>query len=253
MIDLYNVTVDIKKRVLLSVDELHFEAGSFASIIGPNGAGKSTLLKAIAGDTRHQGRISFHQKALSDWQQLDRARHLAVLPQSSQLAFPFSAEEVVALGLIPLCISHKEGLAKIQHEMRTTDCLHLAKRAYPSLSGGEQQRVQLARVLLQLSQAEHAPCLLLDEPTSAQDIAQQHMLLELARKLSQEKGYTVIAILHDLNHVLRYCSHCVVLNDGRIQTQGRPVDCITRETIAAHWHYDARIIHPQNYHTSVVL
>jgi iron complex transport system ATP-binding protein len=123
------------------------------------------------------------------------------------------------------------------HVMKACDCLHLKDRLYPRLSGGEKQRVQLARVLLQLSQAQQPPLLLLDEPTSAQDLGQQHGLLDLARRLCNEEGYTVIAILHDLNQALRYSDRCTLINNGAIAEHGETEQVLTPCIVEQYWGY----------------
>jgi iron complex transport system ATP-binding protein len=117
------------------------------------------------------------------------------------------------------------------------DCLALAKRAYPTLSGGERQRVQLARVLLQLSEAETQPLLLLDEPTSAQDLGHQHAVLSLLRALAKENNYLVLAILHDLNQVLRYSDECLLLQQGAVVASGRPGEVLTPAMVERCWGY----------------
>jgi iron complex transport system ATP-binding protein len=215
-------------------------------VIGANGAGKSTLLKAISDDIYASGEIRFHGRALSQWPSLERARHLAVLPQSSQLNFPFKAGEVVALGLTPLSMTQKDARAHIKAEMTRTDCYHLFNKPYPQLSGGEKQRVQMARVLLQLCQATKPPLLLLDEPTSAQDLGQQHSLLTLIKKLCAEQGYASLAILHDLNHVMAYSHQCIMLHGGRLMECGTPIACLTEHNIAQYWGYQAKLVKHQD-------
>lgn len=221
---------------LLSVTQLKLKAGEILAVLGPNGAGKSTLLKSICGEIRCEGSIQLHDRSLSDWPTDERARHVGVLPQSSQLTFPFLAREVVELGLIPLSFSRGEAKTEIDRVMELCDCAHLKKRAFPTLSGGEKQRVQLARVLLQLSQAEHPPLLLLDEPTSAQDLGHQHTLLALLNQLARD-GYGIISILHDLNHCLHYCQRCLVLEQGEVRHQGSPAKVLVPDNIHDIWHY----------------
>ncbi len=226
-----------KNKTILSVSDITIKTGELSAIIGPNGAGKSTLLKAVSGDTRPEGQIFFHGRDLKTWPAYERARHLGVLPQSSAISFPFSAHEVVALGLTPLSLSAREAARSIKAHMEDTGCWQLSEKPYPMLSGGEKQRVQLARVLLQLSQAQEPPLLLLDEPTSAQDLGQQHSILKLVKALCDDRGYGVMAILHDLNQVLRYCDYCYVLGDGTIQLKGNPSECLSPSNVEAIWGY----------------
>jgi len=242
MLELNQLSWKSREKTLLDIDHLALAEGQVMGLLGPNGAGKSTLLKAITGEIPASGQALLHGKAIHKWSSQQLARHLAVLPQASQLTFPFQAKEVVALGLTPLSMSHEEGQRHIQRLMEKTDCLHLADRNWPSLSGGERQRVQLARVLLQLSQAEQAPLLLLDEPTSAQDLGQQHSILKLAVELAREQGYGVIAILHDLNQVLHYCHHCYLLKEGQVAAQGKPFDVLRADTVEMYWQYRPREI-----------
>lgn len=237
MLSLQNICCKDRKKIRLQVDVLNTSAGGLTAIIGPNGAGKTTLFNVISGELGYSGDIHFHGRCLRSWPALRRARHLAVLPQSSQLSFPFTASEVVALGLTPLTISKHEAQKAIRHYMRMSDCITLAEQPYPSLSGGERQRVQLARVLLQLSQAEEEPLLLLDEPTSAQDLGHQHQILELAQQLCQQQNYGILAILHDLNQVMRYCNHCALLNHGQLIMSGHPSLVLSEESIEKHWQY----------------
>jgi len=223
----------------LELDRWQLRGGCFHALLGCNGAGKSTLLKAIAGDLPHRGRLLLHGTPLAGWSSMERARHLAVLPQVSQLGFAFSAAEVVALGALPLSLGWRERERAVRRVMAMAGCRPLADKSYPRLSGGEKQRVHLARVLLQLSQAERPPVLLLDEPTSAQDLGQQHSILNLARSLAGESGYAVLGVLHDLNQALRYSHHCSLLAAGRLVQEGVPGVVLTPENVEAVWHYPA--------------
>ena len=237
MLSLNHVSLTVSQKPLLHKVSLDIPAGAVFGLLGANGAGKSTLLKAMSGEVSVTGEVSLYGKPLKQWPRRALAQHLAVLPQASQLTFPFSAHEVVALGLTPLSVSKAQGQALIHEVMLHTDTLQFADRAYPSLSGGERQRVQLARVLLQLSQAEQPPFLLLDEPTSAQDLGHQHGLLALAKDLAHQKGVGVVVILHDLNHALSYCDDCCVLANGHVDAQGVPSDVLTHERVEALWNY----------------
>jgi iron complex transport system ATP-binding protein len=221
----------------LRLDDWRVAAGEVHGVLGTNGAGKSTLLRALCGEEITSGSVFFHGRALEDWPALERARHLGVLPQASSLNFAFSAGEVVRLGLTPLSLGWRDAQLELRRVMRLTDCEHLADRPYPQLSGGERQRVHLARVLLQLCQAQQPPLLLLDEPTSAQDLGQQHRLLTLARELATERDYVVVAILHDLNHALRYTDACLLLDRGGVVATGPPAEVIVPQCVERYWGY----------------
>ncbi|MBW8191592.1 heme ABC transporter ATP-binding protein [Neiella marina] len=237
MLALRQIEFSVGTKNILDVDAIDLSHSTMGALLGPNGAGKSTLLKAVSGDINANGSILIHGRALSDWPALERAKHVGVLPQQSQLTFPFSAEEVVALGLTPLTLNQAEAKVAIRSVMQETDCERFANRPFPSLSGGERQRVQLARVLLQLSQAQTTPLLLLDEPTSAQDLGQQHQILALARELAHRRGFAVLAVLHDLNQVLQYCDQCFVMSQGKRVASGTPADVLTEQMIEQHWHH----------------
>ncbi|WP_439100590.1 ATP-binding cassette domain-containing protein [Congregibacter sp.] len=221
----------------LNVPFWEARSGDVHAVLGANGAGKSSFFGALTQEFACTGDVCLHGGRLSEWPALSRARHVGVLPQQSQTAFMFTAAEVVSLGLTPLSLSRRHGQQRISTMLERVGCQALADRAYPSLSGGERQRVNLARVLLQLSEADKAPLLLLDEPTSAQDLGQQHAIMALTRRLAKEEGYIVVAILHDLNHALRYCDQCLLLDRGRAVASGQPSAILSPDAVEAHWGY----------------
>ncbi|MCR9103698.1 MAG: ATP-binding cassette domain-containing protein [Gammaproteobacteria bacterium] len=224
---------------VLQLDSWQTASGQFHALLGRNGAGKSTLLKLLAGELSHRGHIRLHGVDLSDWHPLERARHLAVMPQASRLDFGFTAAEVVALGATPLSLNWRQIRREVQRTMEFVQCSELADQSFVQLSGGEKQRVQLARCLLQLSQAEQTPLLLLDEPTSAQDLGQQHALLSRIRGLCRQSGYGVVAVLHDLNHALRYANIASLLDAGRLAGQACPFELLTTDIVERYWNYSA--------------
>jgi iron complex transport system ATP-binding protein len=166
-----------------------------------------------------------------------------VLPQASELNFPFSAAEVVSLGKMPLNLGWREARQAVRRVMEQTDTARFADKDYRRLSGGERQRVHLARVLLQLGQAERAPVLLLDEPTSAQDLGQQHAILGLARGLANERGYGVVAVLHDINLSLRYAHRISLMQSGRLVECGDPRQVLTADTVSRYWGFPVEAYH----------
>ncbi|WP_438970586.1 heme ABC transporter ATP-binding protein [Methylophaga sp.] len=237
-LSLKNVTITHGGRSILHIDHALVEAGEFIAVLGPNGAGKTSLFKAITTEWEpSSGIIKLYGKNVTTWCRRERAKHLGVLPQASQLTFPFSASEVVAIGATPLHLSTEELISQTQYWMEKTDTRQFYDRLFTSLSGGERQRVQLARVLLQISQAEKPPVILLDEPTSAQDLGQQHQLLQLVRQLSHDAHFSIVAILHDLNQATRYADKIWLLNQGKMHAYGSPLEILTPETVSAVWGY----------------
>jgi len=204
-------TAKSKSHLLVKDVSCDVAAGEVLAIIGPNGAGKSTLLKAISGDVNYTGDIN--SPMLSDTLSL-RARQLAVLPQFSLLNFPYKVHEVVALGRIP----HATGLVRdndiINQALELMDIAYLKDRLYPGLSGGEKQRVQLARVLAQIWHEDDAPnktrLLLLDEPTTALDLGHQQDLMRVI-KVFAERDVAVVMVLHDINLAAQYADKLLAL------------------------------------------
>ncbi len=211
-----------RRRLLRNVS-LEVRPGEVLALVGPNGAGKTTLLHALAGDIQPtHGEVLLGGRNLSGFTTLELARHRAVLTQRTQLDFAFSALEVVLMGRHPHGDENLELARSCLHHL---DVLHLSQRLYPSLSGGEQQRVQLARVWAQLHGMRH-PFLLLDEPTASLDLAHQHRTLELARGLAQH-GAGVLCVLHDLNLAAGYADRVAVLHDGELRAVGSVRETLT--------------------------
>lgn len=242
MLTIENLIITQDHRQILNLPTASLVSGELIAVLGPNGAGKSSLIKTICGEWyASQGQIYLHGKSLDHWHRQPLAKHLGVLPQASQLSFPFKAQEVVAIGATPLSLNRRAIDNAVQKWMQATDTWQFADRLYPSLSGGERQRVQLARVLLQLSQAEQTPLLLLDEPTSAQDLGQQHQLLNLVKSLCQKNGFAVISILHDLNQASRYADKVWLLHQGELIAQGSPLQVLKPETVMKIWGYQPEL------------
>ena len=220
------IDVKINSTKLLEDVSLELIPGKLLGILGPNGAGKSTLLKVLSGDlTPTNGTITLDDSPLQIWASIDLARRRAVMPQASQLAFPFSARDVVGMGRWPyekLCSPFINRLA-VEKAMSLADIKQLADRLYPVLSGGEKQRVQLARALTQsigLTGDTESKFLLLDEPTAGLDIAHQHAVLAAAKKQCKERNTAGLAILHDLNQAAQYCDSIAIISNGTLISNG---------------------------------
>ncbi len=205
---------------LLDDVSLAVAPGAVTVLVGPNGAGKTTLLGVMAGDiVPDRGRVTLRDRSLARIGAAELARLRAVLPQQTLLQFGFRSREVVAMGRAPLPASVRDrDEAVIDASLAATEGLHLTERQFPTLSGGEQTRVSLARVL-----AQETPLILLDEPTAALDIRHQQMVMSTAQRLAGEGG-AVVAILHDLNLALAHAGRIVVLDRGRIVRTGTPWD-----------------------------
>ncbi|GIU46265.1 hemin import ATP-binding protein HmuV [Shewanella sairae] len=243
VLEVNHLSVRIGHKPVLTDINLTIKAGQVTALLGPNGAGKSTLLKSFCQEVELEaGLIEVYGKAINRWDRQQLAKSLAVLPQHASLTFPFKVREVAEMGLYPLSLNQKQGKALVAEQLEQVALSHLTERSYPTLSGGEKQRVQLARVLTQLAQSDMPPILLLDEPTSALDLAQQHRVLKLARRLAHEHNYAVILVLHDLNQASRYADRLVVLENGSIVSDGIPSETLTPETIRQVWHYDPVVV-----------
>ena len=221
LLRLDGVTVRVPGRTLVDGVSLDVWPGTVTALVGPNGAGKSSLLRVVSGERAPDaGTISVRNgDALAPLHALAPdvlARRRAHLPLESALAFGFTAAEVVALGRTP----HRTGLdadtAAIARALDDAGALDLVARRYPTLSGGEKQRVHLARVLAQLD-SDDAALLLLDEPTNNLDLAHQHRVLDVAREMAG-RGLAVVVVLHDLNLAAQVADRIVLLQGCLLYT-----------------------------------
>lgn len=224
------------RRALLDRVSLEIAPGTVTALLGANGAGKSTVIRVLAGDHRpDEGLVEIDGTRLDRLSPLALARRRAVMPQSASLDFGFTAAEVVALGRLPYAgtAAMLEDDEAIGAAGAATGIAALWHRAYPTLSGGEQQRVQLARVLAQLWQADGAReqrYLLLDEPVSALDLQQQRIIFDVLRRLARQ-GVGILAVVHDLPLAAAYADRVVLLREGRLLAAGTPEATLTPELI----------------------
>lgn len=239
-------------EVLGGVD-LELRPGELFGVLGPNGAGKSTLLAALGGELAPaSGRVLLHGRELAAWPGIERARHLAVLPQSATLSFAFSVEEVVVMGRLPHATGLQRDAEVVSAVLAAADIVHLRGRSYLALSGGERQRVQLARVLAQLWPGAAGQVLLLDEPTAMLDPLHQHAILQAVRALAG-RGVAVLAILHDLNLAARYCDRLLLLERGRVRALGTPEQVLQAAPLKAVFGLDVLVRrHPERDHPLII-
>ena len=215
------------------VDDIHLniQAGERVMLVGPNGAGKSTLLQRLAGvQPLSRGSIHIQGQPTAHWRHQDWAQALAYLPQLSLLNFPLSVREVVQLGAMP----HSDSVVALRRQvldaLERWDIHWLADRDVRLLSGGEQQRCQLARSWLQM-QAPQSRLWLLDEPLSALDLRHQQQCLQHIHALAAS-GRSVVMVVHDLNLALRHADRVLLLCCGRLVADGRAQDVLTAERVS---------------------
>lgn len=232
MLNARNLTYSIHGQRLTDNVSLHFPGGEIVAILGPNGAGKSTLLRQLTGYLQpDSGTCSLLGKPLAQWSSPELARVRAVMRQNNQMAFPFSVQEVIQMGRHPH--GTRGGKDESEHIMLLCGCDELANRDYRQLSGGEQQRVQMARLLVQLWDTAPSPCwLFLDEPTSALDIHHQQQLFRLLHRLVRERQFNVCCVLHDLNLAARYADRIILLDKGRVVANGSPQQVLTEPALS---------------------
>jgi iron complex transport system ATP-binding protein len=233
MVELKLIDVSLGYRRSLVIEDmtLGVKPGEMLGLVGPNGCGKSTIIKALSRVLPpSSGTILVNQRDISQIPRVELARLLGVVPQIPLLPSGFTAFEIVLMGRNPhLGLLQYEGpkdMAIAWEAMGKTSTQHLARRRIGELSGGEIQRIVVARVLAQQTEA-----VLLDEPTANLDIGRQVEILDLIKGLCHKDGLTVVIALHDLNLAAQYCNELVLIDEGKIHCQGKPEEVITAENI----------------------
>lgn len=226
-----NLFYRIGDAILLKDISTEIEKGTIVAIVGPNGSGKSSLIKVISGEIRpNGGNVNIGGQDIQSLSLGERARRLAVLPQEATLDFPFTVEEVVRMGRMPHQTTIGTNRQIVEDVLREVQLEHLRWRVYPSLSGGEKQRVQIARVLCQIWDVSEDACLFLDEPTAALDLSHQVTLFNILGRL-RNKGTTILVVLHDINLALRYAEQVILLSEGCLLASGEPLDVLNVNNI----------------------
>ena len=226
-----DLNVALSGRAVLHDVSLALPSGRLVALVGPNGAGKTTLLRALAGLVPSEGIVHVGGNALSALSLRERARRFGYLPQGHMVHWPLPARDVVALGRYPHGATDPARLTPADAEavaraMRIADVVDFAERPVTELSGGERSRVALARVL-----AVEAPVILADEPTSSLDPRHQIDVMKTLR-LATGKGALVIVVTHDLGLAARFADTILVLSDGRLVSQGAPMEALSEQIMA---------------------
>jgi iron complex transport system ATP-binding protein len=234
VIELSNLTVKLGGRRVVDSVDLDVSQGEWVAVIGPNGAGKTTLLRAVAGLVPFSGSIVLGGRAADELKRSEISRLLAVVPQEPSTPPWMTVGEYVLMGRTPhLGPLAREGVRDREAAGRALARLDLVgyeERRLGTLSGGEKQRVVVARAL-----AQEARIVLLDEPTAALDIGHQQQALELLDLLRADSGLTLVAAMHDLTLAAQYADRMVLLDAGRIVAEGAPTEVLTEALIASHY------------------
>ena len=253
MLQAHGIAVQRGERQILSDIDLSLPAGQVIGVLGANGAGKSTLLAALAGElSPSTGRITLNGRPLSAWPAAELARCRAVLPQSPSLQFDLPVATVIGMGAYPHARHARIGAPRtdsrdtaqaaiaedqriLQRVLALADVQDLYDRRYRRLSGGEQQRVHLARVLYQLLLARQGHdeyrVLMLDEPTASLDPRHQLHLLSAVHTLAHEENVAALVIVHDLNLAAGCCDRLLLLGQGRVAARGTPAQVLTPDML----------------------
>jgi len=242
MLEIRSLSVGYGERRVLHNLNLDLPSGQILGVIGPNGAGKSTLIRTLSGIlTPQTGQVRVAGRALVQLSHAERARLIAVVPQATHLPPAFTAWETVLMGRTPYLnwlgqtSAHDEEI--VRQAMLHTDTLELADRRVGELSGGEQQRLLLARAL-----AQAAPLLLMDEPTAHLDLQYQFSLLDQIRDLVTEGKLAVLIVLHDLNLVARYADQVALLVKGKLRALGTPRQVLTPDLLSQAYHTPLEVL-----------
>ncbi|CED71625.1 ferric vibrioferrin transport ATP-binding protein PvuE [Aliivibrio wodanis] len=240
MLETQNLSVAYGKQTIIPNLSVSIPKGKITALIGPNGCGKSTLLKTLVRINKPiAGDVLFENKSLSTYGDKILARSLSLLPQILINPEGITVRKLVEYGRSPY-VSHwgrlgKEDQLIVEQAMRDTGVFEFADKPVESLSGGQRQRAWIAMVI-----AQDTDVVMLDEPTTYLDMSHQVELMNLMQQMNA-KGKTVVVVLHDLNQACRYCDHLVVLDQGRLVTEGSPDQVLTENMLSSVFDLKARV------------
>lgn len=257
MLELESIYYTIRGKKVLQNIQVHFEPGKIHMILGPNGSGKTSLLKIASGQFEAtQGSVFYDQKAIHEIDLSELAKYRGYLSQQNNIPFPLKVSELVNMGRYPHFEFQpsKKDNEIVQVVSEKLAIQHLSQRDYTTLSGGEQQRVQFARVLAQIweSKENKIRYLFLDEPLNNLDIQYQKYLLETLKSIVAS-NLVVIMIVHDINWALAYADEVYFLKEGRLVANGDPIRIINETLIEEVFHVKSKIIQVPNQSYSVVV
>lgn len=254
MIEVRNIHYAVGSAKLIENVSFDVQPGELLAIIGANGAGKSTLLKLLCKEIAPtEGKIYIRERPIETYKLDVLARFRAVLAQINTLSISFKVHELVMMGRYPHFVNkpREEDIRIVKTVMEETGITGFADRDYNTLSGGEQQRVQLARVIAQIYDQPKG-LLFLDEPTNGLDLLYQQQILSLARGLAN-RGYCVVSILHDINFASRYADKVMILKKGKRIAFGAPREVVTCENIHEAFNIQVRLFHDDEFKCPLVI
>lgn len=253
MLTIESLTVDFHDRRALDAVSLEVNRGEILAVIGPNGAGKSTLIRTVSGIlAAKKGRVQCEGQDLARMPERQRARLISVVPQATALGGAFTVDQTVQLGRTPFLgwmgVPGEEDKQHIERALEQTSLQKFRERRVAELSGGEQQRVLVARAL-----AQNAAAMLLDEPTNHLDLQHQSHLLDLVKELTVENNLAVLMAMHDLNLVSLYADRVALLVDGKLQAVGTPQVVLTEGNLRQAYQTEVEVfVYPGDGRTLVL-
>jgi len=251
-VSIYNLNFYYGKNQILKDINLNIKNKNFISIIGANGSGKTTLLKVITRiNSVTKGKVFLFENDINNYSYRDLAKLLSYVPQTINTDFDFSVLDIVLLGRNPY-LNFSKSLKYTDYEvvydiLKQVECIHLTNKSINKLSGGERQKIFIAKAL-----AQDTPILLLDEPVSSLDLYNQIEILDILKQLSK-KNKIIITVLHDLNLALMYSDYIIMLKSGKIFKTGNPDILLNNKNIKSCFNIDVNIIqdkfiHPKTNH-----
>lgn len=253
MITAHDISLQRNGKTLLDPVSFQFDRPEFVAVIGPNGAGKSTLLQVLSGYfAPSTGSLEIHGKPADQWQPRALAKYRAYLQQQQNVFETFTVEDVLMMGrtIHFQAFPQAEDHALVEHILAGLELSGRKQQPFNQLSGGEQQRVQFARTLLQLQEPEteslEGKVLFLDEPLNNLDLFYQYNVLEMARERVVGRGGMVIAVLHDLNMAYRFADRVIVLSGGKTIVDAPVKEALVPELLSAIYHMHIEKIEPLN-------
>ncbi len=255
MVKGHKICYSHKNYSILKGVDVSVEYGDMLVIVGPNGAGKSTLLNVLANEiARNTEDIYFKLKRFKEWDVLDLSKNKAKFSQHYNGDIPLSVRDVVLMGRYPYfnTVPGRDDLEALDEVMKEVGIEDLKEREYNSLSGGEKQRVHLARVMAQLRNDVAHKLVLLDEPLNNLDVKHQYQVLELMSAFAK-RGNTVVTVLHDLNLAARFATQVLMMKNGSVLAQGTPEKVLTPEVITEAYGFPCSIWnHPVRHHPVIL-